>query len=102
MNGLPGGERRTLMIDNPHPLQRAVFVWKMVLPIRPTGIFNHNSLYKINMGSVRDIEVIKGPAFVAFTEAILSAAQFGFITKIRLPVMPKRKRSKVIITIIAA
>jgi outer membrane receptor protein involved in Fe transport len=50
------------------------------LPIRPTGMFNHNSLYEINMSGVRDIEVIKGPASSLYGSNAIGGA-INFITQ---------------------
>ncbi|UEG55113.1 TonB-dependent receptor [Mucilaginibacter daejeonensis] len=57
-----GNEQHTMAIRQPITYNALYLYMEDGLPIRPTGIFNHNSLYEINMSSVRDIEVIKGPA----------------------------------------
>ncbi|WP_295768656.1 TonB-dependent receptor [uncultured Mucilaginibacter sp.] len=57
-----GNEQHTMAIRQPITYNALYLYMEDGLPIRPTGIFNHNSLYEINMNSVKDIEVIKGPA----------------------------------------
>lgn len=57
-----GNEQHTMAIRQPITYNALYLYMEDGLPIRPTGIFNHNSLYEINMSGVKDIEVIKGPA----------------------------------------
>lgn len=47
------------------------------LPIRPTGIFNHNALIEINMADIKSIEVIGGPSSAIYgSEAVGGAVNF--------------------------
>lgn len=57
-----GNEQHTMSIRQPITYNALYLYMEDGVPIRPTGIFNHNSLYEINMAGVKDIEVIKGPA----------------------------------------
>ena len=57
-----GNEQHTMAIRQPISYNALYLYLEDGLPIRPTGIFNHNALYEINMNSVRDIEVFKGPS----------------------------------------
>ncbi len=57
-----GNEQHTMAIRQPVSYNALYLYMEDGLPIRPTGIFNHNALYEINMQSVKNIEVIKGPA----------------------------------------
>ncbi|WP_423146516.1 TonB-dependent receptor [Rubrolithibacter danxiaensis] len=57
-----GNEQHTMAIRQPITYNALYLYLEDGLPIRPTGIFNHNALYEINMNEVKDIEVIKGPA----------------------------------------
>ncbi|MDT3405680.1 iron complex outermembrane receptor protein [Mucilaginibacter terrae] len=57
-----GNEQHTMAIRQPITYNALYLYMEDGLPIRPTGIFNHNALYEINMSSVKDMEVIKGPA----------------------------------------
>jgi iron complex outermembrane receptor protein len=57
-----GNEQHTMAIRQPITYNALYLYMEDGVPIRPTGIFNHNSLYEINMSGVKNIEVIKGPA----------------------------------------
>ena len=57
-----GNEQHTMAIRQPISYNALYLYLEDGIPIRPTGIFNHNALYEINMNGIRDIEVIKGPA----------------------------------------
>ncbi len=61
------------------------------VPIRPTGIFNHNALIEINMADIKSIEVIGGPSSAIYgSEAVGGAV--NFITK-QPPLIPTSKLS---------
>jgi iron complex outermembrane receptor protein len=75
-----GNEQHTMAIRQPITYNALYLYMEDGLPIRPTGIFNHNSLYEINMGSVRDIEVIKGPASSLYGSNSIGGA-VNFITQ---------------------
>ncbi len=75
-----GNEQHTMAIRQPITYNALYLYMEDGLPIRPTGIFNHNSLYEINMGSVRDIEVIKGPASSLYGSNSVGGA-VNFITQ---------------------
>lgn len=57
-----GNEQHTMAIRQPVTYNALYLYLEDGLPIRPTGIFNHNALYEINMHAVKSVEVIKGPA----------------------------------------
>ena len=57
-----GNEQHTMAIRQPVSYNALYLYLEDGLPIRPTGIFNHNALYEINMNGLRNIEVIKGPS----------------------------------------
>jgi iron complex outermembrane receptor protein len=72
-----GNEQHTMAIRQPITFNALYLYMEDGLPIRPTGIFNHNSLYEINMSGIRDIEVIKGPASSLYgSNAIGGAVNF--------------------------
>lgn len=75
-----GNEQHTMAIRQPITYNALYLYLEDGLPIRPTGIFNHNSLYEINMGSVKDIEVIKGPASSLYGSNSVGGA-VNFITQ---------------------
>ncbi|MBE9666284.1 TonB-dependent receptor [Mucilaginibacter boryungensis] len=75
-----GNEQHTMAIRQPINYNALYLYMEDGLPIRPTGIFNHNSLYEINMSGVRDIEVIKGPASSLYGSNSVGGA-VNFITQ---------------------
>ncbi len=75
-----GNEQHTMAIRQPITYNALYLYLEDGLPIRPTGIFNHNSLYEINMSGVRDIEVIKGPASSLYGSNFIGGA-VNFITQ---------------------
>jgi iron complex outermembrane receptor protein len=75
-----GNEQHTMAIRQPITYNALYLYMEDGLPIRPTGIFNHNSLYEINMNSVKDIEVIKGPASSLYGSNSIGGA-VNFITQ---------------------
>lgn len=75
-----GNEQHTMSIRQPITYNALYLYMEDGLPIRPTGIFNHNSLYEINMSGVKDIEVIKGPASSLYGSNAIGGA-VNFITQ---------------------
>ncbi|RFZ83335.1 TonB-dependent receptor [Mucilaginibacter terrenus] len=75
-----GNEQHTMAIRQPITYNALYLYMEDGLPIRPTGIFNHNSLYEINMSGIRDIEVIKGPASSLYGSNAIGGA-VNFITQ---------------------
>jgi iron complex outermembrane receptor protein len=75
-----GNEQHTMAIRQPITYNALYLYMEDGLPIRPTGIFNHNSLYEINMSGVKDIEVIKGPASSLYGSNSIGGA-VNFITQ---------------------
>ncbi len=75
-----GNEQHTMAIRQPITYNAMYLYMEDGVPIRPTGIFNHNSLYEINMTGVKDIEVIKGPASSLYGSNSIGGA-INFITQ---------------------
>ncbi|RKR85070.1 outer membrane receptor protein involved in Fe transport [Mucilaginibacter gracilis] len=75
-----GNEQHTMAIRQPITYNALYLYMEDGLPIRPTGIFNHNSLYEINMQGVKDIEVVKGPASSLYGSNSIGGA-INFITQ---------------------
>lgn len=74
-----GSEQHTMSIRQ--PLQyKALFVYmEDGVPIRPTGVFNHNALIEINMASLERVEVIRGPSSALYGSNAVGGA-INFIT----------------------
>lgn len=75
-----GNEQHSMSIRQPLTLKSLFLYMEDGIPIRPTGVFNHNALIEMNMASVKSIEVIKGPASSIYgSEAI--GGSINFITQ---------------------
>lgn len=73
-----GNEQHTMAIRQPVTYNALYLYMEDGVPIRPTGIFNHNALYEINMQAVKNVEVIKGPASSLYgSNAIGGAINFN-------------------------
>ena len=57
-----GNEQHEMSIHQPMSTQSLFLYLEDGLPIRTTGIYNHNALLEMNMPAVRQIEIVKGPA----------------------------------------
>ena len=75
-----GNEQHFMSVRSPISTRSIFLYLEDGLPIRPTAVFNHNSLLEINNTSLEKIEVLKGPASSIYgSEAI--GGSFNFITK---------------------
>lgn len=57
-----GNEQHSMSIRLPISTNAYYLYMEDGIPIRPLGLFNHNSLYEVNLDGTGSIEVIKGPA----------------------------------------
>jgi len=57
-----GNEQHEMSIRQPMSTQSLFLYLEDGVPIRTTGIYNHNALLEMNMTSTRQIEIIRGPA----------------------------------------
>lgn len=81
-----GNEQHTMSIRRPIDYGASYLYLEDGVPIRSSGVFNHNALLEINMTDVGRIEIIRGPASSIYgSEAIGGAV--NFITK-RPSLMP--------------
>ncbi|HEY4209498.1 MAG TPA: TonB-dependent receptor [Puia sp.] len=75
-----GNEQHEMSIRQPMTTQSLFLYLEDGLPIRTTGVYNHNALLEMNMPAVRQIEIIRGPASSLYgAEAIGGAV--NMITK---------------------
>ncbi|HEX7069537.1 MAG TPA: TonB-dependent receptor, partial [Rhodothermales bacterium] len=86
MNVLPGvhmtdlgNEQHVMSIRQPLSYGALYVYLEDGIPIRPTGIFNHNALTEINMSGVSRVEVIRGPSSSLFGSNAVGGA-VNFIT----------------------
>lgn len=57
-----GNEQHSMSIRQPMTTAPVYLYLEDGIPIRPLGLFNHNSLYEVNLDGTSRVEVIKGPA----------------------------------------
>jgi outer membrane receptor protein involved in Fe transport len=69
-----GNEQHSMSIRQPLTLKSLFLYLEDGLPIRPTGVFNHNALIEINKSSIGKIEVIKGPASSIYGSGAIGGA----------------------------
>ena len=72
-----GNEQHSMGIRQPLTVKSLFLYLEDGIPLRPTGIYNHNALIEMNMAALRSIEVIKGPASSVYgSEAIGGSINF--------------------------
>ncbi|MEO7049423.1 MAG: TonB-dependent receptor plug domain-containing protein [Ferruginibacter sp.] len=66
-----GNEQHEMSIRQPMTTKSLFLYMEDGIPIRTTGVYNHNALLEINLPSAKSIEVIKGPSSALYgAEAI--------------------------------
>ncbi len=72
-----GNEQHAMAIRQPLSYKSLFLYLEDGIPIRTSGVFNHNALLEMNMASFRKIEIIRGPASSLYgSEAIGGAVNF--------------------------
>ncbi len=72
-----GNEQHMMAIRQPVSTKSLFLYLEDGIPIRPTGVFNHNALLEMNMEALQNIEVIRGPYSSLYgSEAIGGAINF--------------------------
>ena len=72
-----GNEQHMMAIRQPISTKSLFLYLEDGIPIRPTGVFNHNALLEMNMGASKNIEIIRGPYSALYgSEAIGGAINF--------------------------
>ncbi|WP_276483368.1 TonB-dependent receptor [Paraflavitalea pollutisoli] len=81
-----GNEQHSMSIRQPMTTKSLFLYLEDGMPIRTTGLFNHNALLEMNMAAVRNIEVIKGPSSSLYgSEAIGGVVNFITLAPTALP-----------------
>lgn len=72
-----GNEQHEMSIRQPMTTKSLFLYLEDGIPIRATGLYNHNALLEMNMAAVKSIEVIKGPSSSIYgSEAIGGVVNF--------------------------
>ncbi|GAB3647279.1 TonB-dependent receptor [Echinicola sediminis] len=72
-----GSEQHTMSIRRPIDYGASYLYLEDGIPIRTSGVFNHNALLEINMANTDRVEIIRGPASYMYgSEAIGGAVNF--------------------------
>ncbi len=72
-----GSEQHTMSIRRPIDFGASYLYLEDGIPIRTSGVFNHNALLEINMANTSRIEIVRGPASSMYgSEAIGGAINF--------------------------
>jgi iron complex outermembrane receptor protein len=69
-----GNEQHQMSIRQPMTTKSLFLYMEDGIPIRTTGVYNHNAMLEMNQAAIRSIEVIKGPSSALYgAEAIAGA-----------------------------
>jgi iron complex outermembrane recepter protein len=83
-----GNEQHEMSIRQPMTTKSLFLYLEDGIPIRTTGLYNHNSLLEMNLAATKTIEVIKGPSSSLYgSEAIGGVVNFITATPTIVPVM---------------
>jgi outer membrane receptor protein involved in Fe transport len=83
-----GNEQHEMSIRQPMTTKSLFLYLEDGIPIRTTGLFNHNALLEMNMAAVKSIEVIKGPSSSQYgSEAIGGVVNFITSVPTAVPVL---------------
>ena len=83
-----GNEQHQMSIRQPMTTKSLFLYLEDGIPVRTTGVFNHNALLEMNMAATKTIEVIKGPSSSLYgSEAIGGVVNFITITPTAIPVL---------------
>lgn len=83
-----GNEQHQMSIRQPMTTKSLFLYLQDGIPIRTSGLFNHNALLEMNMAAVRNIEVIKGPSSSLYgSEAIGGVVNFISAAPTSVPVL---------------
>ncbi len=83
-----GNEQHQMSIRQPMTTRSLFLYLEDGIPVRTTGLFNHNAMIEMNMAAVKNIEVIKGPSSSLYgSEAIGGVINLSTIAPTATPVL---------------
>jgi iron complex outermembrane recepter protein len=83
-----GNEQHQMSIRQPMTTKSLFLYLEDGIPVRTTGLFNHNAVLEMNMAAVKSVEVIKGPSSSLYgSEAIGGVVNFITIAPTVIPVL---------------
>lgn len=83
-----GNEQHQMSIRQPMTTKALFLYLEDGIPIRTTGLFNHNALLEMNMTATKSIEVIKGPSSSLYgSEAIGGVVNFISVAPTAAPAL---------------
>lgn len=83
-----GNEQHQMSIRQPMTTKGLFLYLEDGIPLRTTGLFNHNALLEMNMAAVKNIEVIKGPSSALYgSEAIGGVVNFIMAAPTAVPLI---------------
>jgi iron complex outermembrane receptor protein len=83
-----GNEQHQMSIRQPMTTKSLFLYLEDGIPVRTTGLYNHNALLEMNMAAVKSIEVIKGPSSSLYgSEAIGGVVNFITAAPSVIPVL---------------
>jgi iron complex outermembrane recepter protein len=83
-----GNEQHQMSIRQPMTTKSLFLYLEDGIPVRTTGLYNHNALLEMNMAAVKNIEVIKGPSSSLYgSEAVGGVVNFITIAPTSVPVL---------------
>lgn len=81
-----GNEQHSMSIRQPMTTKSLFLYLEDGIPVRTTGLFNHNAILEMNMAAVKNIEVIKGPSSSLYgSEAIGGVVNFITLSPTTVP-----------------
>ena len=83
-----GNEQHQMSIRQPMTTKSLFLYLEDGVPVRTTGLFNHNALLELNMAAVKSLEVIKGPSSSLYgSEAIGGVVNFITLAPTAVPLL---------------
>src|ERR1044072_2184527 len=67
-------EQHEMSIRQPMTTKSLLLYLEDGIPIRTTGLYNHNALLEMNMAGARQIEIIRGPACSLYGAEVIGGA----------------------------